>query len=429
MAYRPLSQESASDKPPKVPTSRIHRSTYVVWLVLFYAALVLSSWTITCIITYHPINGKHYDAWILPSKVYPWASETKDLQKMYAQNEEWYRAARVIQSIAAVLTIPLTSAVCASAAVVYLQHCTKGQPPTFTLRQMTVLADKGWTNIGTYYYLITGRWSRYKSVFLLWAVLLHVLGGIISPAQQLFLSSTTIKTPTIPSSLDNFVDIPDMFKEEPPTSDTTVILTRNSLASTSADDTSSQLWSGNDSHLESRTWAHLSEQSDPFFAQLTKDYNTGVIQQFLPRINSTAHYEGITEDLFPAHCDTIPGALSISHSPPPLITTTDLSWAIHVCMPSDQRMSPRKNTRSQQNFTEHLYLNVSLSPDLRISADRSQAEDFPAPFSEYFRVTVETTAGYFELPNYMNGQKAGPLLKQDPNLECGNACYSQGGAI
>ena len=132
---------------------------------------------------------------------------------------------------------------------------------------MTVLADKGWTNIGTYYHLITGRWSRYKSVFLFWAVLLHVLGGIISPAQQLFLSSTTIKTPTIPSSLDNFVDIPDMFKEEPPTSDTTVILTRNSLASTSADDTSSQLWSGNDSNLESRTSAHLSEQSDPFFVQ------------------------------------------------------------------------------------------------------------------------------------------------------------------
>lgn len=98
-------------------------------------------------------------------------------------------------------------------------------------------------------------------------------------------------------------------------------------------------------------------------------------------------------------------------------------------MPSDQRVSPWKNTRSQQNFTEHLYLNVSISADLRISADRSQAEDFPAPFSEYFRVTVETTAGYFELPNYMNGQKAGPLLKQDPNLECGNACYSQGGAI
>lgn len=186
MVYRPLSQESASDKPPKVPTSRIHRSTYVVWLVLFYAALVLSSWTINCIITYHPINGKHYDAWILPSKVYPSASETEDLQKMYAQNEEWHRAARVIQSIAAVLTIPLTSAVCASAAVVYLQHCTKGQPPTFTLRQMTVLADKGWTNIGTYYHLITGRWSRYKSVLLFWAVLLHVLGGIISPRNNCF---------------------------------------------------------------------------------------------------------------------------------------------------------------------------------------------------------------------------------------------------
>lgn len=47
--------------------------------------------------------------------------------------------------------------------------------------------------------------------------------------------------------------------------------------------------------------------------------------------------------------------------------------------------------------------------------------------TQFFRVTLDTTAGYFELPSYLNGQKAGPLLPDGPkSQECGNACFAQG---
>ena len=139
---------------------------------------------------------------------------------------------------------------------------------------------------------------------------------------------------------------------------------------------------------------------------------------------ATAHYVNISAADFPTGCDTTAGALSIRQSNTPVnVTDGVLSWAVHACMPADLRVSPWTNTRARQDFTEELYLNVSLSEALR-----SQVEDGDLfmPISQYFRVTVDTTAGYFELPNYMNGQTAGPLLKHDPSAECGNSCQAQG---
>lgn len=446
MVSRPFIKKPKPQKQKSIPATQIHGSGYVIWLVLFYSGLVLSSWTIICTITYHPIKGKHYNAWAPDFDDDSWGSSKNatELQAMYRRNERWYKAAQVIQSVVAVLTIPLTSAVCSSAAVVYLQCRTKAQPPTFKLRHMIVLADKGWTNIETYYRLITGQWSRYSSTFLLWAVILHVLGAIISPIHQIFLSTVNIKTPTAPSKIHNLLDIPDKFGNWPIANLDTIPITRNSFVFTSGDDITSQLWIGDNncanmsqSAMEEaamlcspggNTWGNLSMLPDPFFAQLPNSYNSGLIQQFLPRFNFTGHYESISEEQFPANCDTIPGALSINHSPPPINTTTLYLWAVHACMPSDQRVSPWEYTTSQQSFTEHLYLNVSFSKGMLDSLSTSVTSAsflLNSSFSEFFRVTLNTTAGYFELPNYMNGQKAGSLLRDNPDTKCGNACTPQ----
>ncbi|KAM3421503.1 hypothetical protein BST61_g1895 [Cercospora zeina] len=62
----------------------------------------------------------------------------------------------------------------------------------------------------------------------------------------------------------------------------------------------------------------------------------------------------------------------------------------------------RYGTRSRQDISEQLYLNLSAcSP----SPDRN---------------------GYFELPNIMNGQLPGRLLDDDPTLHCGRDCILQG---
>jgi len=66
------------------------------------------------------------------------------------------------------------------------------------MRQLLALADKGWTDTSLYWQLVRGPkrwWQRYCSLFLLLAIALHILGGLISPLQALLLSSKAIKVP------------------------------------------------------------------------------------------------------------------------------------------------------------------------------------------------------------------------------------------
>jgi hypothetical protein len=158
---------------------------------------------------------------------------------------------------------------------------------------------------------------------------------------------------------------------------------------------------------------NMSILSDPFLAQLPNGYNTGIVQQFLPRFNSTANYENISAADFPIDCDTIPGALSVRQSNKPLnLSNQILYWAVHTCMPTNLQVSPWKNTRARQDFTEELYINVSLSQDLLLTMSDG---DYFSPFSEYFRITINTTAGYFELPrdNNVSSPRPSSLRQRD----------------
>ncbi|PYI08324.1 hypothetical protein BO78DRAFT_310947 [Aspergillus sclerotiicarbonarius CBS 121057] len=432
------------EKPRPGPATQIRRCSYVVLLVLFYAALVLFAWIATCRLSHRPITANHYGVWIWEDSNNGWGwTNTDHVLEAYRRNERWYRAARVVQSIAGVLTIPLTSAVCSSAVVIYLQHRANTRTPNLTLRQMMVLADKGWTDVGTYFRLLSRHCPRYISSFLVWAVLLHIIGGIISPLQQIFLSTVTIKTPTYPMEVSYLLDIPDnKLAIESSGEDATVAMARGSLASTSGNDFPSQLWAKSANcttttdvtyekaelcSMGGTSWGNMSLLTDPFLAQLPKDYSTGLVQQFLPRFNSTAYYTNISAADFPTDCDTTAGALSIRQSNTPVnMTDGTLSWAVHACMPTDLRVSPWKSMRARQDFSEELYLNVSLSEALRAEIDDG---DTTMPASQYFRVTVATTAGYFELPNYMNGETAGSLLEDDPSSDCGNSCQAQGSGL
>lgn len=85
-------------------------------------------------------------------------------------------------------------------------------------------------------------------------------------------------------------------------------------------------------------------------------------------------------------------------------------------MPRDLTTSPWKSTRDRQDFTEEVYLNVTLIHYNVNKLNQDQQN------STFHKVTLDTTAGYFELPNYMNGEVAKPLLKKDPNSICGEHC-------
>jgi len=75
---------------------------------------------------------------------------------------------------------------------------------------------------------------------------------------------------------------------------------------------------------------------------------------------------------------------------------------------------------TRQDFSETLYLNISIVAFGKTDPDDPQAN------GGIYKLTVNTTAGYFELPNYMNGQQAGPLVEGNPNDYCGLDCAPRG---
>ncbi|CAG7979359.1 unnamed protein product [Penicillium salamii] len=405
---------STEKNAPKQPVAEISRSRWVLWLVGFYTTLVLFSWIMVCLLNYRPVTIASYQKY--PSNTAPNPYRTtsqgsissQPMRAKYVHNERWYKAVQVLQSIVGVLTIPVTSAVCSSAVVVYLQCRTDKLKPKITLRQLTVLADKGWTDISTYFQLST-QWPRYGTPFLAWALALHLFGAIISPVQQIFLSTELVNTPTNITRVGNLQDMPDKFIQD--AGFPKLIITNSDRCSQSGS-----------------KWTDLSTFPDVFWAQLPNNYSTGLIRQYLPRFNSSTQYEFISEKEFPRGCEDTARGLSLKHNhtlvDPAGGRKEDMDyWALHACMPDDQIVLPWKNTRDRQDFGEVLYLNITFTP--RIKKGLSPENDSTAE-SVYVRVIVNTTAGYFELPNYMNGQTAGSLLEKFPYDTCDSYCDEQG---
>ncbi|KAJ5993684.1 hypothetical protein N7451_009408 [Penicillium sp. IBT 35674x] len=420
------------------PQARLLKNSwYILYLVLGYVGLALFSWVVICILSVRPITAKHYGVWIWndQNNGYGWTGPSY-FHSLFVRNERWYRAAQIIQSIVTVFTIPLTSAVCSSAAVIYIQR-RKG----LSLLQMMTLADKGWNDLRTYGrtfpYFATDAWKRYGSFFLLLAMFVNILGAVIAPLQAVFLSSTITKTPTWPSEVLYILDIPDQFRylsDDDYDDDFVVVMTRSALTSATKTQQQAQLWqSGKVScaftagveelpiscEYGGAKFEDLADLSDPFLAQLPSGYNTGLIRQFAPRINSSAQYENISAEAFPKDCDQIDGAFFIDYTN---TTYEDYTWGVQACMPTNVTSSPWKSTRDRQDFTEELYLNITLInyEYIQYGSDGDQVN------SMFFKVTLNTTGGYFELPNYMNGGSAGSLLDKDPNSLCGNDCEIQG---
>jgi len=164
--HHPLPSE-VERKIPHESGVTLPRSSYIVWMVLIYASLALTAWILICLLTFKPLTAKHYG----------FDTRERDvsrLQARFTKSEEIYRAARTVQAVVGVLTIPLTSAVCSAAAVVFAQA--KKQQRKLTLRQTMTLADKGWTDPTTIAKLLSGRGKKLSSSLLICALSLNLLG-------------------------------------------------------------------------------------------------------------------------------------------------------------------------------------------------------------------------------------------------------------
>ncbi|OKL57641.1 hypothetical protein UA08_06982 [Talaromyces atroroseus] len=411
-------RSSSSPEPSKVATY-LQRETVSFLMIAIYAIAAIFSWTVLSILSKHAINGQPYSVDIFAKKYTDPAA--------YHRSEHYYRAAQVINSGVLLLTIPVATAICARAAVMYTQHRRSG----LTVRQVGVLADQGWTSIGLLVALLRPRnWKRYTTLLLWLAILLHVLGFLIGPAQQLFLSASTIKTP-MDILTREISDISALSTRDLSVSDYLGQLSaqlRSVLGSTTIMDMPATLWFNNYKPCTSYywnltscntyengapSWADVNDMSMlPFIAQLPSNYNTGLIRQFAPRLNSTLTYTQVDESEFPENCDQITGAFYASYN---ATVQKDYDfYTTEVCMPADLRKTPWNSTRLRQDISETLYLNISQTSSSTYSS------------SGVYRVQANTTAGYFELPNYLNNNTAGPLLDNGPEEACDRHCVTQG---
>lgn len=137
-------------------------------MVFIYASLALTAWILICLLTFKPLTAKHYGFDTRERDISPF-------QARFTESEEIYRAARTVQAVVGVLTIPFTSAVCSAAAIVFAQA--KTQQRKLTLRQTMTLTDKvGWTDPTRIEKLISGRGKQLSSSLLICALLLNLLG-------------------------------------------------------------------------------------------------------------------------------------------------------------------------------------------------------------------------------------------------------------
>lgn len=140
------------------------QSAYFYFLLAFYSALALASWIIICRI------GRKGD----------WGSEERNYSDYKAFSEvhiagRWLHGALVLSTIAAMLTIPTTAAICAYAAVPFAQYHARNK--NLTLRQTAMLADEGWRNPRVLAkLLVPSHRAKVGSRFLWIASILTILG-------------------------------------------------------------------------------------------------------------------------------------------------------------------------------------------------------------------------------------------------------------
>lgn len=161
---------SATFEDGTIPSTSLHRSPYVLVLTLGYGIMAILSWIVILVLMYKPIGTESY----LPnytSESFDWW----DIETQFSMTEYYLRAARMLQAVVSILTIPLTSTVCSSAAVVFLQRRRRGQGGP-TLRQSMTLADKCWADPIVIIKLVSGQWKKYGSSLLLVAIVLNILG-------------------------------------------------------------------------------------------------------------------------------------------------------------------------------------------------------------------------------------------------------------
>ena len=109
-------QKNNSSKMPE-------RHTMPLWLASAFAIASIFIWAITCTLSYKPVQFETYSDTI--------GQFSRD---QFERNDQWRRVPRVGLQVLGTLSIPLTSAICARAVVVYCQRSSNKRQPAISMR-------------------------------------------------------------------------------------------------------------------------------------------------------------------------------------------------------------------------------------------------------------------------------------------------------
>ena len=152
----------------KQTSKELQHHTLSLSLASAFAAGTIIIWAITCTLSYKPIQIRTY-----------LDTTGQYSRSQFEQNDRWRRVSRVGLQVLATLSIPLTSAVCAGATVVYCQRSSNRRQPAISMRQTLVLADKGWLDPSTWIDLCGPMGRRIYSPLLILSMILCGLGKYI----------------------------------------------------------------------------------------------------------------------------------------------------------------------------------------------------------------------------------------------------------
>ncbi|KAG8630013.1 hypothetical protein KVT40_001632 [Elsinoe batatas] len=419
-------------------STTLKRSSYLLVLAMSYSTLAIVAWSLICTLSRKPLTTNSY---------HDIGQDLVVRDRVFDRNEEWVRATRFLQALVTVLAIPMASAACSSAAVLFTQNLSLNQRP-LSLRQLLVLADRGWSDPETITrFLRPGQvrkdWSRYGTRLLGVSILLALLSGITSPIQEVLVRRKAIRVHT--GSRYLLTDAFDLPGQQVIASDnnqqTIVDIVRSELTTARLGQAQPQLWTGRKLECSASIalgmrvgrmedgkdsfncagggpilYANISMLPDPFLAELPRDTDTGLLRQFVPRINSSVSYTKVDRSEIAA-CQS-QGAAVLGMYNGEIFDAINVragdyqgDWRLATCMPGSPQSSPWAFNRRRQDFQEVLHIDIMS----RVWRKGYPGYNSTSYSTNSFRLTVDTTAGYFELPNYQNELSPGPLLDKSPS--------------
>ena len=119
-------------------TTYTHFPRWPLVLFIVYASLTLVPWVTLCVMNRRPIRGTR--------SYYADGTQRFSIDEppeyWYSVSKKHFRVMQILQHIAAIATIPVTTAICSTACVAYMQSGSLRR--SLTLKQSMALADAGW---------------------------------------------------------------------------------------------------------------------------------------------------------------------------------------------------------------------------------------------------------------------------------------------